>query len=686
MTIKDITEDLPYDITSYVTSGSTTFDLTDAAYDVTIDSIPFIANVSNQNPYRRETAQYRKDQFDNSNEPGEQSLSGWWIRSQTSFHNGAGISFYEPGTDYQHVSHRFSDSRGVDIWTIGQASLLPEVFEAYTGNDGINAAVGNDGTTDCLVSGDSKGLLKKIILNGNSAATATNYTKVASSYPDGHSGTDHPFYSVTTDGRTYYAACDLCIHKGTVGTAASDAVFFKHSATGSPISNVFVKYAKGYIIVGRGRELAVLDTTAAATSGTHTSGAADSFSNKMTHISSNWTWLDASDGPNYVYVAGYSGNVSEIWAVGFDTTGTTVALDMPNAVVTATLPSGEIVNSIKYYLGYLAVGTNKGLRICPISTSGTVTLGPLLFETDVNISGDSVNAITERGTYLYAATKAYNESATYTHGILVRVDLSSPFDDGTFPYAYDLEYRSSVNIDNEVGWTAGSSNATEVYVLDNRLVMVIQESDSATKGELQVEHTTRVRETGWLKTGTIRYGTFEKKFFRYINVQCSTGSDDSIAISTIDENETLSTLTNVSSGNSNQDIYIGIPSAKQESMAFKFTLNNATTDSDLPILYGYQIKATPAMRRQRLIQYPLSCYDNEMDKYNSVFGYDGRAMATVSLLESLEETGKFVNIVDYRTGEQFDAIIEEVRFTNESSPDKNNSGFGGLLLVTVRKM
>ena len=75
-----------------------------------------------------------------------------------------------------------------------------------------------------------------------------------------------------------------------------------------------------------------------------------------------------------------------------------------------------------------------------------------------------------------------------------------------------------------------------------------------------------------------------------------------------------------------------------------------------------------------------------MDKFNSAFGYEGRAISIIQRLEAIEQTGRFVNITDYRTGEQYQGIIEEVRFTNESSPDKNNSGFGGLLLVTVRKL
>jgi hypothetical protein len=98
------------------------------------------------------------------------------------------------------------------------------------------------------------------------------------------------------------------------------------------------------------------------------------------------------------------------------------------------------------------------------------------------------------------------------------------------------------------------------------------------------------------------------------------------------------------------------------------------------------LKSIPATKRQRLIQYPLSCFDVEMDKFNSQFGYVGRANDTLKSLELLEQTGDFVSITDYRIDETFSGIIEEVRFLNESSPDKTNTGYGGTLLVTVRKL
>jgi hypothetical protein len=821
MTIsRDITEGVPYDIS--IPSTEATFELTDIAYDLVIDDLPFIVNVSNQNPYRRETAQYRKDQFDNSQEPGEQSLTGWWLRSQTSWHNGAGISFYEPGTDYQHVSHRFKDSRGIDVWTIGEATLLPEVVDVYTGDNLINAAAGSDGT-DVLVSGNSVGALKKIAFSGDSAATVSAYTIA--------SHTSFPFQSVASDGSKYYAACTTCVHTGLI-SANSDVVSYKHSTTAT--NDVFIKYVKGYVLLGTKNILTNLHDVATATT-THGAGSANipTTGYNKTHVNPSWKWNDATAGPAAIYASGNGGNNGEVWQILFDET--TNSIDMPGATMVLSLPDGETVNAIHYYLGVLALGTSRGLRICPVNVNGQVILGPLLYENGYY----PVNGFTESGNYIYAATKADNEDATFTHACLIRVDLSAQFDDGTYAFAHDLEYRSSVNetysvsnkaltsnvatlttsiahdfnVGNTVtvagvdswlvsnkaltdnvatlttstihGFTAGNSvtivgvdstfdgtynivsvpttttftyaktaanvattavtsvnttyavslssnsifngtytvasvpttttftyaktatnvtsvavspqgtvvetssnsEATEVYQIGDRIVMVVEEEgDAAGSGELHIESETLKRDTGWFTTGKIRYGTVEPKFFRYINVQCTTGQDDNITVYTIDKNGQELPLAELRQGLSNQDVSISTLPNKQEYVSFKFVFNNLTDDQSLPVLEAYQIKATPATRRQRMYQYPLSCYDSEMDRYSSIFGYTGRAMEFIQRIEAIEETGKFVNVTDYRTGEQYQGVIEEVRFTNESSPDKNNNGFGGLLLVTVRKL
>ena len=85
---------------------------------------------TDNNPYQRETAPYRKDQLDNSKEPGEQSLTGWWLRSQSSFHVGTGINFYDPSGG-EVSPYRFHDSQGCDVWTKGQVTLLKSTTQGH---------------------------------------------------------------------------------------------------------------------------------------------------------------------------------------------------------------------------------------------------------------------------------------------------------------------------------------------------------------------------------------------------------------------------------------------------------------------------------------------------------------------------------------------------------------------------
>ena len=113
-----------------IVSSSAVWQNTAEAYDVAIGGLPFFFAISDSKPYLRQTAPFRKDQFDNGSEPGEQSLTGWWIRSQSSFHGGTGIKFYDPSAG-ETVAHRFADSKGVDVWTKGEVTLLNSTATAH---------------------------------------------------------------------------------------------------------------------------------------------------------------------------------------------------------------------------------------------------------------------------------------------------------------------------------------------------------------------------------------------------------------------------------------------------------------------------------------------------------------------------------------------------------------------------
>ena len=55
-------------------------------------------------------------------------------------------------------------------------------------------------------------------------------------------------------------------------------------------------------------------------------------------------------------------------------------------------------------------------------------------------------------------------------------------------------------------------------------------------------------------------------------------------------------------------------------------------------------------------------------------------------LEAIESNGDTLVITDFRTNEQFTGIIEEIDFINKTPTDKRYSGYGGMLLVTVRSI
>src|SRR5512137_2106659 len=124
----DITDPIPYPLSN--PSGSQSYAATGIAYDVAFGGLPFFLTTSDENAYRRVTAQYRKNQVDMSREPGEQTLTGWWLRSQSTFHLGQGIKFFEPQQD-ESLRFQYTYSTGCDVWTKGQVSLLHDVDSTH---------------------------------------------------------------------------------------------------------------------------------------------------------------------------------------------------------------------------------------------------------------------------------------------------------------------------------------------------------------------------------------------------------------------------------------------------------------------------------------------------------------------------------------------------------------------------
>jgi hypothetical protein len=146
-------------------------------------------------------------------------------------------------------------------------------------------------------------------------------------------------------------------------------------------------------------------------------------------------------------------------------------------------------------------------------------------------------------------------------------------------------------------------------------------------------------------------------------------------------------ITTLTSFNGSRDVQINLPGdRKADRISIVFTLNRDPGDDTAgPVLQSYQIRALPApFRRQRLIRYPLSCYDREKDRWGKEKGGPGFAWNRLRVLETLEETGTPVLVQDFRTGEARMCVVEQMTHSGPDNPTREKKNFGGRVTLTVR--
>jgi len=701
------------------------------SYDVALGGLPFIYAINDSRPYVRQTAPFRKDQFDNGTEPGEQSLTGWWIRSQMSFHSGSGINFYDPATTDENGHYRFSDSKGIDVWTKGQATLLKAVNPAHITTESLQS----NGRAWQFARSIQWGTNKGILLHDGYDVDKINTSGAETHFIDYNAGTDKPVHAICDDGTTAYwitntATKKTVYKKPLTGSSADTSDIVTMVDEVGLISNAVMEYVKERIIVCADNKVYELSSSSTGAFPTAL----------FTHPSSSHVFTSIAASGSAIYVAGYNGIQSTILRFVLSSTGTLPTLT--SAIVSAELPVGEIVHKIYYYLGYMMIGTNKGVRAAAISDQdGSINYGPLIVETD-----QPCYDFAARDHYVWCATSVSGEPG------VIRIDLSNELETLRFAWANDVYYGAVTGryttscafldgtnqlaftsqgltkgtlitnkqltsnvatlttstahglavgdviwiegVDSTFNSTTGTYTVTVVteftfsYAKTAGNVASTAVSSSTARvqspGAVYLESATELITNGYITTGNIRYGTLEPKNFKRL-----LGRGDftygSMTLETVDKNGVEYDHISYDSSISPIEVGTSNPATAQEYVAFKFILyRDGTTNSRGPVFKGYQAKATIATPRQRVIQFPVYCFDLETDRYNVVTGYEGRAMDRIQLLEDIEESGDVVTWQDLSTGESRQAVIEQISFTRGTPPDKGFSGFGGIIQITIR--
>ncbi len=715
-----------------VVGNQTVWQNTDIAYDTALGGMPFIYAISDARPYVRQTAPYRKEQFDNQTEPGEQSLTGWWIRSQSSFQDGTGITFYDPALIPGEGTFRFADSKGVNVWTEGEVTLLN------------NTATSHYTTGVVRANGKPSQIARSIQwagTNGVLLVDGYDVDKIAIDGTDTHfidyaAGTDKPVYAICDDGVNAYwvtAILDSGVDKTAVykkpltGSSASTAdVTLMFSSSTIVANEATMEYVKDRIIMAVNNKIFEFATTASSLP-----------TAVYTHASTSVVFTSVAASGTAIYVSAFEGIQSYIYKFTLSTsTGSMPSLT--SAITAAQMPTGEKIFKIEYYLGYMLIGTNKGIRVATVSDDGSIIYGPLMVETS-----QPVYDFAFRDRFVWATTGVAGE------GGVIRIDLGNDLGGLRFAYANDLWLDNGVTgyvttscafagetdrlvfvttalnrgtitnkelTSNVATLTTASAHGLTVsdsiwvegvdntfngqYTVTAATTTTFSYTKAATNvastavtaatalvnetGSINIESSGTKITDGYIQTGFIRYNTLEPKNFKRL-IGRGDFTYGSMTLETVDANNTEYDVVTYDATVGPVEVTTTQPAGAQEYLAYKFILyRDATTNSLGPVFKGYQVKATIATPRQRVIKFPVFCYDVETDKYNVMVGYDGRAKDRIAELETIEQNGDIVTWQDLQTGESRQVVIEQVTFSRLTPPDRGFSGYGGILDIIIR--
>jgi hypothetical protein len=708
-----------------ILSSSSVWQNSAESYDVALGGQPFLYAISDARPYIRQTAPYRKEQFDNNQEPGEQSLTGWWLRSQSSFHNGTGIKFYDPSAG-EVVAHRFTDSKGVDVWTKGQITLLKNVTTGHV----TTYPVESNGRSFQQLRSIKWGTNNGVLLHDGYDVDKIDSTGTETHFIDYNAGSDDKVYAICDDGTTAYWVTNdtgpsgkLEVNKKVLTADSGTSATPMFTINGITVTNATMEYVKDRIVMAANNRIYEFPTSQSSAP-----------TALYTHSDNDIVFTSITASGPAIYIAGYSGIQSYIFKFTLNTSG--VMPTLTTAITAAEMPVGEKIHKIYYYLGYMMIGTNKGIRAATVSDQdGSVSYGPLIVETT-----QPCYDFAARDRFVWCATSVGGEPG------VIRIDLGNEIETLRFAYANDIYYpgvsgvettscafigetnrlafcteavdQKSVTNKERTTTTATITSAAHGYVagdviyvigvdaaLDGNWTITSVTTNTITfttttsgtiastavtnafvgkPGYSYLEAASTLASTGYVTTGYIRYGTLEPKNFKRLLAR-GDYSKGSLTLATVDKNDVPYDHITYEAGVTAVEVTTSQPETAQEYVAFKFTFNRDTTiTSTGPIFKGYQVKATIATPRQRALKFPVYCFDVETDRYNVVSGYEGSALERLKVLEGIEENGDVVTWQDLSTGETRQVIIDQISFTRMTPPDRRFDGFGGVIEITIR--
>lgn len=599
--------------------------------DYSIAGIPFRVKPSQQDPILWDLRSSEKEQFDSSGQAGENSFGDWWLRSQSTFHGGQGQKYLDSNARDDEISRtRYLDSVGVFPHEAGQLTIAGQLTSTAAGRK-LAEQVTWSAVDKLAVASNSTNQVYVSTLPALSGTTTV--TLGASGIPT----------AMTGDGvNLYVAIADKIYRINSAGTAT-----LIHS-TDIPFSGpVAIGFAKQRLILCIANQVFELDPNPPSPPvTTHTV--------HYTNPSTDYVYTAVAEGPNGIYLSGYSGTKSDVSSMSVTEVGGTIVLGPP--VVQLRLPPRELVQDIFFYVGSLfALATTNGARVGSFTPYGQPQLGSLLME------GTSTKSLTGDGTLIYVGAQ---DSVWW-------IDLATPTDQvGGYSHA-----KLAAGVGNT---TSDKVHAVEVY---QGLVFGCTDD-----GRLITQPSYAPATTATLTTSWSRFGTTEPKRLHYVTVEGDfpeVAGIDSVLSVVVENAEGETVSFNVAGGGDNFEFSCQGLAASQAFRLY-FTMHDNSTGHGV-LLRSWQMKALPTPARFPEVTLPLMCFDLEEAMGEEPIGYPGFSKDRLLALLEFARRSDQVTVQDKAFNVNYQAMVSRIQFRQDVGPGVTGKT-GGILNVVLKQV
>jgi hypothetical protein len=608
-----LTFSFPFVNTPAFYTGTTLSTLVPDVFPVAINGRPYLID-QKSGQFSRQFEPRVRDSVDQSTAPGEAAINpgGLWRRGEVSWHHGAGQKYADVA---ESKDYRFYKSKGVNPWTRGQLTLLNATLLSKSSAATSSHMVVENGRVYASLNGD-------VFYSTNPFSTSATWT-ACTGEPGGSC------QAMATDGNDVYLAFPSDGVR-TIDTSVNIGVISGTKYVNSNDNYYMLGFAKNFMWGAYSHKLATISSGGSKT-------------DHIVPVDTTFHWVGVATGQNAVYAAGHSGKKSLVYKITIKADGTLDA-----GVVALELPTGEVATAISGYLGFVLLGTNKGVRFCSTDADSNLIAGSL-----IPTSGE-VKKFSSNDRFSYFTWSNYDGVSTG----LGRLDLSVFTSPNTPAYATDLMYTSTADTIN-------------VVVFDNKLVFTVSGVG------IVAEDANNLVTTGTLETGTYRWGIPDRKFVARVDTRALPLAGSIVSYMSLDD-EAFTTLGTWDSTADVENSFAGSDDKAIEAK-FKFGLTRQSATVG-PTLTRWTARAYAAPFRSEVFTIPVLLHD-VLDVHGKEYSFD--ATGELAELRTLIADPRIVTL--QLKNETVSVIVESLEWTPIDALDREWV-WQGTAVVTMRSV